>query len=236
MPPGALATSDWRRQLPNWLTTLRLLLAAVFLGMLSVWHLPAGPQRPDTLDLWLVAAAVVFVLAAGTDALDGHLARRWDAVSAFGRVMDPFADKLLVLGAFVLLAGPGFALGLPPARTQASGVEPWMAVVVLGRELLVTSIRGVLEGAGIPFPATASGKLKMILQSLCVPLVLVLLALWPPLPVELATPPAPGMAHWSAHAIRWTVYLTVAVTVWSGVPYVIRGWRALRPPSGATTP
>src|SRR5690606_34345615 len=111
--------------------------------------------------------------------------------------MDPFADKFLVLGALAFLAAPGFywvaadASPLAEAAADAaggtsggggrgvfvSGVHPWMVVAILGRELLVTSIRGVLEAQGVAFPATWSGKAKMILQSAVVPVVLFLLAL-----------------------------------------------------------
>lgn len=164
----------------------------------------------------LLVAALVFILAATTDALDGHLARKWGVVSKFGRVMDPFADKLLVLGAFVMLAGPRFTWTFHDGTTLGfSRVAAWMAVVILGRELLVTSLRGVLESQGVDFSATMTGKLKMVLQSVAVPLILVV--------ITFSTP-------WPSSATAWlldiVVWLTVLVSAASGIPYVTRGVKA----------
>jgi CDP-diacylglycerol--glycerol-3-phosphate 3-phosphatidyltransferase len=100
---------------------------------------------------------------------------------------------------------------------QRSGVASWMAVVILGRELLVTSIRGVLEGQGIEFAATWHGKAKMILQSICIPLVLGILAF--------SNADRGSAAHL---VIETAVWATVAITVWSGVPYVLRAVGAFR--------
>ncbi|MFN0133509.1 MAG: CDP-alcohol phosphatidyltransferase family protein [Phycisphaerales bacterium] len=204
-----------RRAIPNALTLARVVLAAAMFGILSLWSITRSPitQPSPALDWVLLLAAFLFILAAITDALDGHLARRWRVISVFGRIMDPFADKLLVIGSFILLAGPGFHL----PEGQASGVLPWMAAVVLARELLVTSIRGVLESRGVDFSATASGKLKMILQSMAIPVVLVLLALRPSLD--------PGVARLVPRINFWIMLVTVATTALSGVPYVLRAAR-----------
>jgi CDP-diacylglycerol--glycerol-3-phosphate 3-phosphatidyltransferase len=185
-------------------------------------------RRGDHPDPWLIAAAALFVFAALTDAVDGHLARKWRVVSVFGRIMDPFADKVLVLGAFAYLSAPLFSYAFTPedsdlVRYQASGVSAWMVVLILARELLVTSIRAAFESRGVDFSATASGKWKMILQSVAVPLVLVILALGP-------APPG-SLARW---AIDLTVWLTVIVTVWSGLPYIQRALRS-RPAGDSET-
>lgn len=234
LPPG-----DWRRSLPNYLTVARLVLAVAFFAVLTPWRYEASPVHVPGAgvgeggtggaggrggDWWLIASAAIFILAAATDALDGHLARKWNVVSVFGRIMDPFADKLLVIGAFAFLAGPGFWLPDPAGGgRQVSAVLPWMVALILGRELLVTSIRGVMEGQGISFAATASGKWKMILQSVAVPGVLVLLAL------------GAGETRAGALTIAVLVWATVVVTVWSGLPYVARAMAAVRQrgPQGA---
>lgn len=225
-------------KIPNLLTAGRIVIAIVFFAVLGTWDVRQSPiLEGGGTDAKLLLAAGLFVLAAITDALDGYLARRWNAVSTFGRIMDPFADKVLVLGAFVLLAGPGFVcqvqipdagpatrLGMKPAgETWAwsiSGVQPWMVILILARELLVTSIRGVVEGQGGTFAATWSGKWKMILQCVCVPAVLVLLNV----------PPGNGESdvNWPWRAIQVIVGGTVLVTAWSGVPYVLRAMKALR--------
>jgi phosphatidylglycerophosphate synthase len=226
-----------KRHIPNSLTIARLALAGVFFLMLARWS--SSDPRPDPArpDLPLLIAAAVFTLAAFTDALDGYLARRWKVVSVFGRIMDPFADKILVLGAFVMLAGPNFAhtvlLGIDahrlddytfvhvskvdPLARQLSHVAPWMAVVILARELLVTSLRAAFESRGVDFSAGPSGKAKMILQSGCVPFVLVAVAFRAVPPTD----PAPLEI-----AAKWLVWVTVVVTAWSALPYIARA-RAL---------
>lgn len=220
-----------RAVIPNALTVGRLFLAGGFFALLELglravedpWNEP-----DDRRSLVLLIALGVFVIAALTDALDGYLARKWNAISKFGRVMDPFADKILVLGAFVYLAAPAFTLtGETPhlagqalsqdgfrstPSLQVSGVAPWMVVLILARELLVTSVRGFFESQGVDFSADLAGKLKMILQSAVVPLILLLLALADP------TPGSP--ARW---VIDTAVWLTVLVTLVSCAPYVLKG-------------
>jgi phosphatidylglycerophosphate synthase len=81
--------------------------------------------------------------------------------------MDPLVDKVLVLGGFIYLASPTFQ-PIPANAMIGSGIEAWMVVVILLRELLVTGLRSYIESRGIPFPADWSGKLKMFIQSFCV--------------------------------------------------------------------
>src|SRR5688572_26443897 len=108
-PSPSLPPTGFRRSLPNLLTIARVIIAAAFFGVLTPWrYAVSSAARGQGIDTWLLLAAFLFILAAATDALDGYLARRWRVVSVFGRVMDPFADKLLVIGGFVFLAGPGF--------------------------------------------------------------------------------------------------------------------------------
>lgn len=229
--PAERLSATWR-YMPNVLTLSRVGLAAAFFAVLTPWRYVESPLigKPPAVDPWLVAATVLFILAAITDAVDGHLARRWNVVSAFGRVMDPFADKLLIIGAFIYLAGPGFMYQVvPPGATAkqvfraltlpVTGVTPWMVITILGRELLVTSIRAVIEGRGGKFPATMSGKLKMILQSVCVPAVLIL--------VNVPQDAGP-MEGWTRPWILTLVWVTVAATAWSAVPYIMRAMRAMR--------
>jgi CDP-diacylglycerol--glycerol-3-phosphate 3-phosphatidyltransferase len=148
-------------------------------------------------------------------------------VTDFGRVMDPFVDKVLVLGALVYLASPKFAepewthaWGDPaPDRliNCATGVASWMVVAMLGRELLVTSLRGVLEARGVGFAADLSGKLKMLVQSVGIP-------------VALAVAVNRGMLGSEAWRTGQAVAVwgMVGVTIASAVPYVVRGASLLR--------
>ena len=202
------------------LTLLRLVLAAAFFIVLNQYRYQSGGPG------WVLPIAIVlFVLAALTDVLDGYLARRWQVESRFGRIMDPFCDKVLVIGAFIYLMGARFVIPERAADGEffnmVSGVYPWMVAVILARELLVTGIRGELEGTGIKFGANWSGKLKMILQSIAIPLVLLIVYI---------DPEAPG--HGWLGAVRDVlVYATVFITVLSGVPYIFAAGRVMKEPS-----
>ncbi len=211
-------------RLPNLLTALRLVLTLLFVLLLSAFRVPR-PDEPIALHqspALLLTAAAIFIIAALTDALDGYLARRWNAVSIIGRVMDPFADKLLTLAAFILLASPSFSVG----SMQISGFSPWMVILILARELLITSLRAVAESKGADFSATLSGKLKMIVQSIAIPLVLLAVATMIAEPFE-----GSGELIHITHLIAWAVTLT---TVWSAVPYITRALRVMAP--GAAEP
>lgn len=214
-------TDSVRRSLPNAITLLRLVLAAGFFAALSIY------RYPDSHVLWGNLAIFMFILAVTTDAIDGYLARLWNVQSVFGRIMDPFCDKILIIGAFVMLAGPAFvyeqvAITLDgsddsPASMRAvmvSGVQPWMVVVVLARELLVTGIRGEVEAKGESFASNWSGKAKMILQSITIPLVLFIV-------INFNVMPGKGW-EWAIWTRDILVWLTVLVTVISGWPYIQR--------------
>ena len=235
IPPSRQPASGWKAHTPNALVGVRLLVSVVVFVVLATW----SPSRGSGPLVW---AAVLFVLAAVTDALDGALARRWNAVTAFGRIMDPFADKVLVLGSFLLMAGPAFMSraseqvvgesGLDPVLiervTSITGIEIWMVVLILSRELLVTSIRGLVESRGLDFSATGAGKAKMIVQSVAIPAILLLVA---------ADPTRSSETAWVyAELTRLLAWTTVLVTVWSAIPYVQNGITALRGGTWYTRP
>lgn len=206
------------RNLPNGLTVLRLVLAGAFFAALNAFRYTAADLPPEHAG-WGNLAIVLFIAACITDALDGYLARKWHVESIFGRIMDPFCDKVLILGAFIYLTGPRFTI--PESvkagdfHNMATGVYPWMVMLILARELLVTGIRGVIEGMGRSAASNWSGKAKMILQSITVPIILMLVINF-----------KPSVNAWASWACAVLVYLTLIVTVWSGLPY-IAGLRAL---------
>ena len=209
-----------RRHIPNALTVLRLVLAAGFFAALSGYRYPAAGEAAEG-QILANLAILIFIAAAITDALDGYFARRWEVVSTFGRIMDPFCDKVLVLGAFVYLAGPRFVIPEAVADgdcTMATSVYPWMVVLILARELLVTGIRGVVESGGTSFGSMWSGKAKMILQSITVPIIILIAVNFSPSTNQIAR-----------IACQVLVYVTLIVTVWSGLPYVM-GMRSMGKP------
>ena len=220
-----------KRRLPNQITMLRLVLSVAFFVVLSQYQFAYAviPGQSNRQYLLLIAIAL-FIIAAASDALDGYLARHWEVVSRFGRIMDPLCDKVLILGAFILLAGPGFTLpNIHPGSytvdaRMASGVYPWMVIIILTRELIVTVLRSELEGAGIDFSAAGVGKVKMIVQSVAVPIILFLI--W--------VDPSAASFGWAYYAIIVIVYTTVIVTAISVVPYITRAITLMQPKREAT--
>lgn len=155
--------------IPNQITLARLGLAIVFFVLLSFYS-TQNDQRE-----WILSVAFwLFLAAALGDFLDGYLARRLGQVTAFGRVVDPVVDKVMVCGAFVFFCGVQFYD--PATQKNVTGVQPWMAVVVLLRELFVSAIRAFSESRGTDFPALWSGKIKMFVQAATVCIILGVLA------------------------------------------------------------
>ena len=126
--------------IPNQLTTLRVILIPVFMFFFT-----------SDITANNIIAAIVFIVASLTDFLDGHLARKWNLVTNFGKIMDPFADKLLVLTALIYLAISGTIPG-------------WPVIIIIVRELLVTSLRALAADNGIILAARNLGKFKTVSQ------------------------------------------------------------------------
>ena len=114
-------------------------------------------------------ALVLFVVAASTDWIDGWWARKFDQVTQLGRILDPFCDKMIICGTYIVLA---VEMRDYPWYISISG---WMAVVVVGREMLVTALRSFIEQSGGDFSAKMAGKLKMVFQCIAVAASLVVL-------------------------------------------------------------
>ena len=165
-------------------------------------------------------AFVIYVVALVTDFLDGYLARKWKVEGAFGRVVDPFVDKVLVIGTFIFFAGKNFVIpkdAVNPHIEDAitiTGVAPWMVVVILARELLVTSFRGLSEGTGQNFGAAFSGKLKMGFQSGAILTILIYVNYLDALRAHCE----PYATYFRNFAIGATIFMTIV----SGLMYVQR--------------
>ena len=185
--------------LPNQITIGRLALAVVFCVFLSLYD----ARRPAQGD-WLIDLSFwIFVVAAATDFIDGYLARKHNQVTSLGRILDPFVDKVLVGGAFILLAGPNF---VDVAGHHVSGMYPWMVVIIVARELLVSTLRGASESQGVQYASRMAGKVKMWVQSITVGWIL----------VSLTHPPG----EWWLAARHVLIWLTLLVTVASMLSYV----------------
>jgi len=142
---------------------------------------------------WHVAAFVIFTTAAISDFFDGYFSRKLGLVNDFGKLMDPLADKVLTAAAFVCLVGSGL-------------VPPWMLVVILSREFLVTGLRSLAVDRGIVIAARFSGKLKVNLQMFAIGVILFGMNNWP---LSLIGFPLDQVLLWSA----------VIVTIYSGIEY-----------------
>lgn len=184
---------------PNRITALRFVGAFVLFGLLAYIG-DGGPEEEMGLiqvSFWL------FVVVASTDFLDGYIARRDNLVSAFGRIADPFVDKVLILGTLTYLAV------LP---WSSEWVPTWAVVLILAREFLVTGIRGWVESLGRDFGADILGKVKMVLQSVAVGAVLFTNAFpWP----DVMRPYLSGFTH----SLVWA---TISITLISGASYVLK--------------
>ncbi|WP_206459178.1 CDP-diacylglycerol--glycerol-3-phosphate 3-phosphatidyltransferase [Anaerovorax sp. IOR16] len=167
--------------LPNKLTMLRMLLIPVFIITLMTGY--------------SFIACGIFVLASLTDALDGHIARKYNLVTNFGKIMDPLADKLLVVSALSCLV-------------ELGQVASWMLIVILAREFAITSLRAVAAGDGIVIAAANSGKLKTILQMLAI--ILLLLQNYP---FSLFT---------SVRVDVIVLWAAVFMTIYSGIEYIVK--------------
>ena len=138
-----------------------------------------------------------------TDWLDGYLARKKGLLTDFGRIADPFVDKVIVCGGFILLI------------QHANNIIPsWMVVVIVSREFLVNSLRSYSESKGIEFGATIWGKAKMFIQSFTISMILLFFAY---------------LNHivFIKQGIIFMLWLTVIITLVSGITYMIKAGPAL---------
>ena len=198
-------------RLPNLLTGLRLGLALfVFFGLAAATMLSdrLTPNVQFALERW---AFVAFVVAAVTDFFDGWMARRWNATTIWGAILDPIADKVLVCAAVLglLLLGPNAMVAIP-------------AALILFREFTVSALREVTAGRGVSLPVTLLAKWKTTLQLVALGAEL-LVACWSAflLPND---PAVFGPAAATAHGLLW---LAALVTLITGAQYLAQARRAL---------
>ena len=164
--------------LPNKLTMARIIAVPIFVILYMK-------------QLYL-AAFIVFILASFTDMLDGKIARKYNLITNFGKIMDPLADKILVYSAFCLMIGDGT-------------VPAWMLIIILLREFAVSGMRTVAAANGIVIAAGMSGKIKTVLQ--------MILAAWAFLSLFLPLP---------AFILPILIAAAAVMTAWSGILYFIR--------------
>jgi CDP-diacylglycerol--glycerol-3-phosphate 3-phosphatidyltransferase len=189
--------------LPNSITMSRIVMIPLLLWILSdhfPWRGHGGEQE--------ILASVLFVLASITDGLDGYLARKWKQITTIGMLLDPIADKIMVTGALIALV-----------HYNPDVVKVWIAVVIIGREFLISGLRSIASSEGFTIQASDLGKLKTVIQIVSV--VSALLA-----------------HHWDQWQfgvlivpVRWiaiaAIYFTVLVSTISAVDYFVGFWKQI---------
>jgi CDP-diacylglycerol--glycerol-3-phosphate 3-phosphatidyltransferase len=149
----------------------------------------AGPDHRSAY----TAAWIVFAVAASTDFVDGYLARRWEVTTKLGSFLDTTADKLLVTGALIALV-------------DVNRASPWIAAIIIGRELLILGLRGVVAAEGTVFPPSIWGKLKTNVQFLAIFLAII----------------HAGPSLGPLRLDEWAMVAAAAITVMSAAEYITR--------------
>lgn len=196
------------RHWPNRITMMRLAGAAVLFVLLEL----VADRDPARVRGWIHLSFWLFVVTAATDALDGYLARRGGLVSTFGRIADPFCDKVLIVGSMVFLS-------VVTWDAEGRSLFPaWIVVTIIAREFLVTGLRGYAESIGTEFGADFFGKLKMTIQCIAVGELLWMYSFdWAS--VGWLGLDWPAVWWWSGRVL---VGATLASTVLSGLNYVVK--------------
>ena len=194
--------------LPNKLTVLRLFLVPIFLiiGFL--------PESVIPFHISCLICAVLFIGTALTDMFDGKIARRDNLITDFGKFLDPVADKFMVIGALFVILFKFDGMRIPMIITL---------IVIVFRELAVTSIRLVVSGsAGIVVAANMLGKIKTCVQIACVIICILERAIYA------ALPEAPAFAEYLPVSLVLSVLMLV-FTLWSGINYIASYWKYMDP-------
>ena len=189
---------------PNRITAIRFVGAMVLFALFACWGegqgpVEVGPGWMTQICFWL------FLSIALSDYLDGYLARKHNLVSAFGRIADPFVDKVLVLGSMI------FLMVMPWSRDW---FPAWIVVVVLAREFLVTGIRSYVESLGVSFAADGFGKVKMVVQCLAIGFALGSMAFpWERIGIQVL------WLSWCTYGLVWATLFT---SIGSGFTYILK--------------
>jgi CDP-diacylglycerol---glycerol-3-phosphate 3-phosphatidyltransferase len=173
-------------------TATRIVLTPIVMALVLV-----GDGGDDTGDAALLGAAL-FCVAAATDWVDGRLARRWQVTTRLGSFLDTTADKMLVSGVLIALLA-------------ADRASPWIVALIIGRELILMGLRGVIASEGEVMAPSMLGKLKTSLQFLAIALAIV----------------RPGEPVQGLYVDEWAMLAAAAITVWSAADYLVRAWPAL---------
>ncbi|MGA2886435.1 MAG: CDP-diacylglycerol--glycerol-3-phosphate 3-phosphatidyltransferase [Terracidiphilus sp.] len=188
--------------LPNSITMSRIAMIPLLLWILSQhfpWQAHGVPE---------VLASVLFVLASITDGLDGYLARKRQQITTVGMLLDPIADKIMVTGALIALVA-----------YNPEVVKVWIVVVIIGREFLISGLRSIASSEGYTIQASDLGKLKTVIQIICV------------VSAILAHGWYQWQIGWLIVPVKWiavaAIYFTVLVSSISAIDYFVGFWKQI---------
>ena len=170
--------------LPNKLTMARIFMTPLFIAAYMT-------------DMFIIAL-IIFILASLTDMADGEIARKYNLITDFGKIMDPLADKVLVYSAFCLLVGDSI-------------IPAWAFIIILAREFLIAGMRTVAASHGTVIAAGMSGKVKTVVQMVAVPTLILALSM--------------KEANYYTYVLyfaQFLIYASVAMNVYSGAEYVLK--------------
>lgn len=176
------------RNIPNLISVIRILAVPIVIVFITY---PGA-----TASFW---AALIFSIASATDLLDGYIARYQKSETALGKLLDPMADKLLILSCMIML--------IPLGRVPA-----WMVVIIIGREVAVTGLRGIASAEGLIISASKLGKAKLIFQTISMGALIL---------------------HYNYLGINFhdlgmvLLWVALALTVWSGIDYFMKFYRTM---------
>lgn len=199
--------------LPNKLSLLRMILVPVFMIVLAM------PEAVLSAELSAVIGAVIFVIASITDCLDGKIARKYNLITDFGKLIDPLADKFMVIGALIMI--------LYRAESHRAFFVIALTVVVF-RELAVTAMRLITASkSGVAVPANMLGKIKTVSQIVFVIAALVEPLFYPTAEVVAQEASRTWLAQLAKNPPLTLLSGTVMIvfTVWSGINYVVALWK-----------
>ncbi len=186
--------------LPNSITLIRILSIPLLIWIISSSRFSSQNGEKELL------ASAVFIAAATTDGIDGYLARKRGQITTTGILLDPLADKLLIAAMFVTLV-----------QFNPSLVPAWVAVIIIGREFLVSGLRSIAASEGFTIEASELGKFKMVVQ-IDSAVAVILDHRWPVWPVY---GPYVFPNHWIAFAAIWFM---VCVSLVSAIDYFVAFW------------
>ncbi|HTA75729.1 MAG TPA: CDP-diacylglycerol--glycerol-3-phosphate 3-phosphatidyltransferase [bacterium] len=211
MEPSHLKSTRWNA--PNIITMSRIAVTPLYLIFIF---------RPELWAKW--TAGLLFAWGAISDYLDGYLARKYNLKTSFGALMDPLADKVLILSVFL-------------SFIQLELVPTWMVIIIAAREFLITGLRQIAESRGVIIAASRGGKHKTISQILAISVILAILC-------ARATAAAyqmnwggfiNGLGEWGPwlngfmdYGPYWLMFYATVMSVWSGVDYLIRNRNVLQ--------